>query len=378
MSKIKLRLLFGGKSGEHEVSKQTAVSVMKAIDQNKYDVYPVYIGKDGKWHSLPKLKGEPEQILQLAEDASTGKAGEQVDSPSSPLPALFAEHGNSVSHDSADNGKDQKIEVVFPLLHGPNGEDGTVQGLLELADLPYVGAGVAASAVGMDKVMMKKIFAYHGLPQVDFVHYTRNLWKESPEDILDEIEKKIGYPCFVKPVNLGSSVGISKSRNRDELREAIALALEFDKKVIVEAFADAREIEVSVLGNDDPIVSVAGEIVPSSEFYDYRAKYQDENTSLIIPADIDEKTYDTIKEMALDAFRAIDGSGLSRVDFFVTRKDGRVLINEINTMPGFTPVSMYPLLWQHSGISYQELIDRLIELALERHREKQQNRVTMD
>ncbi len=375
MSKIKLRLLFGGKSGEHEVSKQTAVSVMKAIDQNKYDVFPVYIGKDGKWHSLPRLAGEPEQILQLTKDVSKNRKKQD---DSSPLPALFAEHGNSVSNGTGGSGDEPDIEVVFPLLHGPNGEDGTVQGLLELADLPYVGAGVATSAVGMDKVMMKKVFAYHGLPQVDFVHYTRKLWRESPEEILDEVEHKIGFPCFVKPVNLGSSVGISKSRNRDELQVAISLALEFDKKVIVEAFADAREIEVSVLGNDDPIVSVAGEIVPKSEFYDYRAKYHDENTSLIIPADIDKQTYATMKEMALQAYRAIDGSGLSRVDFFVTRGDGRVLINEINTMPGFTPVSMYPLLWQHSGISYQELIDRLIELALERHREKQQNRVTMD
>lgn len=354
--KIILRLLYGGKSAEHEVSLQTALSVINALDKDKYDVLPVYISPQGEWICGPRLT----TFVEREDDLIFSNEREDDRNKTSLLLPNISEN-----------------EIVFPLLHGPNGEDGTVQGLLELLNVPYVGNGVASSAVGMDKVFMKQIFAQHDLAQPRFCFYVKKDWQSQPNLIYETIEKKLGFPCFVKPANLGSSVGINKCRNRGELHHAFEVAFRFDHKVIVEEGIDGREIEVGLLGNDDPSCSVAGEIVPNEDFYDYHAKYKDGSTSLIIPADISKEVYERMKSMAIKAFKAIDGSGLVRADFFVTNS-GHVLINEINTMPGFTPFSMFPLLWKHSGVEYPQLIERLIRLGMERYEEKQQIRHTMD
>jgi D-alanine-D-alanine ligase len=367
--KIRVGLIYGGKSGEHDVSLQTALAVMKAFDFTKYDIFPFYITRQGEWRSGPQLEGPAENIEQLA--FRDTNAGNGIFALQPIFKAQSREHDRS-------SGSASRLDVVFPLLHGTYGEDGTIQGLLELADIAYVGAGVLASAVGMDKIMMKKVFAQEGLPQCVFRHFTRHQWETNNAYYLKEVETAIGYPCFVKPANLGSSVGISKANNREELIAAIDLAFQFDRKIIVEENIDAREIEVSVLGNDDPIASVPGEIVSSNEFYDYKAKYIDGKSVMAIPAPIPANTAEEIRSMAIRAFQAIDGSGLSRVDFFLARKDGKIYINEINTMPGFTPFSMYPLLWKESGKSYTELLDDLIRLALERHAAKQSIKYSFD
>ncbi len=359
--KVRVGLVYGGKSGEHDVSLQTALSVIQAFDYSKYEVVPIYITAQGEWRSGPQLTApvDKKELLTWNDKADAD--------PHAAIVPLF----NSAAKRDGHSDDRQTIDVVFPLLHGTYGEDGTIQGMLEMAGIPYVGSGVLASAVGMDKVMMKKIFAQEGLPQCIFRYFTRRQWEKDSAFFLMEIEITLGYPCFVKPANLGSSVGISKARNRGELIQAIETAFRYDRKVIVEEFIEAREIEVSVLGNDEPRVSVPGEIVSSNEFYDYKAKYIDGKSTMIIPADIPAETAQQIQEMALRAFLAIDGAGLSRVDFFLRRSDGAVLINEINTMPGFTPFSMYPLLWRESGVTYPQLLDELITLAIQRHEEKQ-------
>lgn len=357
--KTKIGLLYGGKSAEHKVSLQTALAVIKALDLEKFEIHPIYINTAGRWIKGPELTGPVENVKALEFSSSDSL------SPTSLAPAVF-------------QGAEQErasLDVIFPLLHGPNGEDGTVQGLLELLNLPYVGNGVLASAAGMDKVLMKNIFAQAGLAQVNYVAFIKREWEKAKEAAYDKIEAELGYPCFVKPANLGSSVGISKCRNREELEAAFEEAFQFDRKVIIEEGVTAREIEVGVLGNDEPECSVAGEIVPKKDFYDYTAKYEDGNTALIIPADITEEEYQEINEMAIRAFKALDCSGLVRADFFLTA-DGKVLINEVNTMPGFTPFSMFPLLWKHSGVEYPQLIERLVGLAKERHDEKQQIKYT--
>jgi D-alanine-D-alanine ligase len=364
--KIRIGILYGGKSGEHLVSIQTALSVINAFDFNKYDIVPFYISQQGQWRtgSLISAPIEREQLQTLGvSDTFTSTADSALQSinnlSSTAIAPLF--------------GQDQgQIDLVIPLLHGTNGEDGTIQGLLEIANIPYVGAGVLASAVGMDKVMMKYIFAQVGLPQCVYRHFTKSEWHKDQAEHMMEIEVTLGYPCFVKPANLGSSVGISKANNQAELIAAVTEAFRYDRKVIVEEFIDAREIEVGILGNDNPKASVCGEVVSSSDFYDYNAKYVDGKSAMVIPADIPNPTSDLIRNMAVRAFQAIDGTGLSRVDFFLQKSDGSILINEINTMPGFTPFSMYPLLWQESGKSYSELLDELIRLALERHATKQE------
>lgn len=343
-----LRLLYGGKSAEHDVSLRTALSVIQALNFEKFDVYPVFISKEGKWHPGPKLTEKASTVEELIFTS---------DERESFIPAELVA---SISKD----------EVVFPLLHGPNGEDGTVQGFLELLNVAYVGNGVAASAVGMDKVLMKQIFAQNGLKQPNYLFYTKNDWEKEKQSICKQIEHQLGYPCFVKPANLGSSVGISKCTSQDELVPAIELAFQYDRKIIIEEGIKGREIEIAVLGNDEVQCSVAGEIVPKADFYDYEAKYEDDSTDLIIPAQISNEVYEKMKQMAIQAFRAVDGSGLVRADFFVT-EDDEVYINEINMMPGFTPVSMYPLLWKQSGLEYSALIEKLIELALQRYEEKQ-------
>ncbi|KWW51311.1 D-alanine--D-alanine ligase, partial [Bacillus cereus] len=274
------------------------------------------------------------------------------------------------------NAEENAIDVIFPLLHGPNGEDGTVQGLLELMNIPYVGNGVLASAAGMDKVVMKNIFAEAGLKQAKYASFIRSGWEKDRETAYEKVEEVLGYPCFVKPANLGSSVGINKCKNREELENAFEEAFQFDRKIIVEENIIGREVEVGVLGNDEPKCSVVGEIVPKKDFYDYKSKYIDGDTALIIPAEMTEEESNVIKRDAIVAFQSLDGAGLTRADFFLT-KDGEVYINEVNTMPGFTPFSMFPLLWQHTGLPYPELIEELIRLAMERHEEKQKIKYTI-
>lgn len=341
--KLRVVVLFGGRSGEYEVSLQSGAAVFSALDRQKYEVIPVGITRDGKW-----LEGiEP---LKMIENDNTGAGAVLLGDP-----LTFVKTG---------------VDVVFPVMHGTFGEDGTLQGLLEMCGLPYVGPGVLSSAVGMDKVLMKTVFAQTGIPQVRFQHCLRRDWEQNRDAILTEVEKNFTFPCFVKPANLGSSVGISKANNRQELEEAFELAIKYDRKIIIEEFMDGREIEVGVLGNDDPIVSVAGEIIPLKDFYDYESKYLDGNARLIAPAQLSPVTFKTLQELAIQAFKSIDCSGMARVDFFLARNNDEVLVNEINTIPGFTRFSMYPRLWELSGIGFQELLDRLIMLAIERHQEK--------
>ncbi|MBB2479839.1 D-alanine--D-alanine ligase [Bacillus sp. APMAM] len=354
--KTKLCLLYGGKSAEHQVSLQTAKAVIQALSLEKFEIHPIYITTDGQWVKGPILTQAVESVQAL----QFTKGDEIV--PNAMMSALTPNENTG-------------YDVVFPLLHGPNGEDGTVQGMLELLNLPYVGNGVLASAAGMDKVIMKNIFAQAGLPQVKYVWSLRSTWEADPHSAYRYVEEELGYPCFVKPANLGSSVGISKCTNREELEAAYKEAFQFDRKIIIEEGIIAREIEIGVLGNDHPECSVAGEILPKTAFYDYKAKYEDGDTALIIPAEISETVYAKMSDIAKMAFKALDCSGLVRADFFVS-DEGKVLINEVNTMPGFTPVSMFPLLWKHSGVEYPELIERLIQLALERYEEKQKIKYT--
>ncbi|OCT16051.1 D-alanine--D-alanine ligase A [Paenibacillus pectinilyticus] len=374
--KIRIGLIYGGKSGEHDVSLQTALAVMKAVDFTKYEITPFYISKKGEWRSGAPLLGpaESREVLTFSTGADAGAPA------SNALAPIFGgiQTKGDVAISTASGAEDVGLDVVFPLLHGTFGEDGTIQGLLEMANIPYVGAGVLASAVGMDKVMMKKVFAQEGLPQCIFRHFTRTEWEKNRAYHLMELETAVGYPCFVKPANLGSSVGISKARNQEELIAAVAFAFQYDRKVIVEENIDAREIEVAVLGNDEPIASVVGEIVSSNEFYDYKAKYLDGKSAMVIPAEISQEISDEVRQLATRAFLAVDGSGLSRVDFFLGKTDQKIYINEINTMPGFTPFSMYPLLWQETGKPYKELLDDLIRLALERHAAKQNIQYSFD
>ncbi len=359
--KVKLGLLYGGKSAEHKVSLQTALAVNKAIDHEKYDIHPIYISEQGEWVRGNQLTGPVQEVQKLEL-----KDGGNTISPVALNNEIFPAHGDR---------SDQTIDVIFPLLHGPNGEDGTVQGLLELMNIPYVGNGVLASAAGMDKVVMKNIFAQAGLDQVKYVSFIRSEWEAEQTKAYEKIEEALGYPCFVKPANLGSSVGINKCTDRASLEKAFEEAFIFDRKVIVEEGIIAREVEIAVLGNDHPECSVAGEIVPKKEFYDYKAKYEDGDTAMIIPAEVTGEQYEVMKDMAVRAFKALDCAGLVRADFFLT-KEGRVVINEVNTMPGFTPFSMFPLLWQHTGVSYPELIEKLVNLAIERHNEKQKIKYT--
>jgi D-alanine-D-alanine ligase len=350
-------LVYGGKSAEHNVSLQTALAVTKALDTEKFDIHPIYITEKGEWVRGPQLT-EPVSNVKMLQFEQTGQTFS---------PALL----NRDMFPGEADVKEDSIDVVFPLLHGPNGEDGTIQGMLELLNVPYVGNGVLASSAGMDKVVMKHLFAQAGLDQAKYVSFVKKTWSHSKEESYDQVEAELGYPCFVKPANLGSSVGISKCRNREELDQAFELAFQYDRKIVVEEGVIGREIELGVLGNDEPVCSVAGEIAPKKDFYDYKAKYEDGDTDLIIPASLTEDEYETMRSMAVKAFQAIDGSGLVRADFFLTN-EGRVLINEVNTMPGFTPFSMFPLLWKQSGVEYAELIEKLVALAIERHEEKQQ------
>ena len=367
--KLRVGIIFGGRSGEHEVSYCSATSIINAIDKNKYTVIPIGITKQGKWIS-PQ---ETARALQSGKIEGKSSVVLLSDPSSKALIYIDSNQGLNKSPDL------EKLDVIFPVLHGPYGEDGTVQGLLELANIPYVGAGVAASAISMDKDLMKIIFQQKGLPILKWLTLKRKEWQVDRVETLSLIQKNFEYPLFVKPTNLGSSVGITKVHKKEELEKAIDLASSYDRKILIEqGLEEAREIECSVLGNDEPRASVVGEVKPAGEFYDYDSKYIDEGTQLIVPADLPDKVSQEIQQIALRAFRAVDAAGMARVDFFVTKKENKIYLSEINTIPGFTSVSMYPRLWQATGISYPELIDRLIQLALERHQDKNQNKISYD
>ncbi len=361
--KIRVGVVFGGRSGEHEVSLRSAESIINALDKKKYDIVPIGITQAGRWLTAgTATKLLPAEIVS-AGDIGLAMLGDPTRSPIIPT-----------DRDASAIGP---IDVLFPVLHGTFGEDGTIQGLFDMANIPYVGCGVLASALGMDKVAMKHAFRQVGLPIVDFQWFTRRAWEENPRRILAGLVRDIGFPAFVKPANLGSSVGISKAVNRKELTAAIDLAARYDRKIIVEKGVEAREIEVAILGNDDPIASPPGEILPGADFYDYADKYLNSASRTEIPAKLPAKTVKLIQKMAIAAFRAIDGSGLSRVDFFVEKATGAVLVNEINTMPGFTSISMYPKMWEAGGLPYRELLDRLIDLAFDRFRERSRSKTTV-
>jgi len=373
VKKIRVGIIFGGKSGEHEISLASAQSVARAINKDKYEVVLIGITKQGKWlaggNALKQLAAiSPTPLLKPIEETHNGDSQTLNSVELVPTESRQMASGSPLS----------TIDVAFPLVHGPFGEDGTLQGLLELADVAYVGAGVAASAVGMDKALMKAIFRAHDIPQTEWRVFLRRDWEANPAEILASIEATFGYPCFVKPANLGSSVGITKAHHRDELAHALTLAAQYDRKLIVErAAVNAREIECSVLGNDDPIASLPGEVIPRREFYDYTAKYATEaGTDLVVPADLSPAMTRAVQAMAIRAFQAIDACGMARVDFFLERETERLLVNEINTIPGFTSVSMYPRMWEQSGLAYADLIDRLIQLALERHADKHKSKIS--
>lgn len=399
MKKLRVGILFGGRSGEHEISLLSAASVLKAIDKDKYEVVPIGITKEGRWLTPARaerlLRGESHHA-EAGAGSDAGRhlrAGDPETTPGAAVlargeavivPPVPRSHG-LVPFESAAAGAMQPaepsidVDVIFPVLHGTFGEDGTIQGLLELADIPYVGAGVLGSAAGMDKDVMKKLFAAGGLPIVKHVTILRSRWEQDRKAATREIERRLKYPVFVKPANLGSSVGITKAHDGSELGPAIVTAAGYDRKIVIEQGVGgkkhkARELEVSVLGNDDPRASVVGEIVPAAEFYDYNAKYLDEGSELLIPARITRKQMQETQRMAIAAFQAVDCSGLARVDFLMDPKTGKIYLNEINTMPGFTSISMYPKLWAASGLGYAELIDRLIQLAVERQEDKKKNR----
>jgi D-alanine-D-alanine ligase len=385
--KLRVGILFGGRSGEHDVSLLSAASILKAIDRKKFDVVPIGITKEGRWlgagdaHSL--LEGDSSPVARRL------RAGDPEATPGAKLlhegmPTLFAPEPRNAgapakglaTRASGSGAEGQSLDVVFPVLHGTFGEDGTIQGLFELAGIAYVGSGVLGSAAGMDKDVMKRLFAQASLPIVRHVTVLRADWEKSPRKAIAQIERALNYPVFVKPANLGSSVGISKAHDRKELGPALDLAAQYDRKLVVEQGVGgkksrARELEVAVLGNDDPKASVVGEIIPGKEFYDYEAKYLSEGSVPVIPAKLTRAESKRIREMAVAAFRACDLSGLARVDFLM-EPDGkrRIFLNEVNTLPGFTQISMYPKLWEATGIGYSDLITRLIELGLERHAEK--------
>jgi D-alanine-D-alanine ligase len=392
MEKIRVGILFGGRSGEHEVSLLSAASVLNAIDKDKYEVVPIGITKDGRWltseHAENLLTGklvlEPRHLRAGDPDTTSPAAvlarGEAVVVPPEPVHRHTGLVPFQTDAGLMRRASDRAInvDVIFPVLHGTFGEDGTIQGLLELADIPYVGAGVLGSAAGMDKDIMKSLFIAVGIPIVKHVTILRGAWQKDPKKVQKLVESKLVYPVFVKPANLGSSVGISKAHNRKELGPAIEEAARFDRKIVIEQGVGgkkdkAREIECSVLGNDEPKASVPGEIVPGKEFYDYTAKYVDEGSQLIIPAKLTKAETKKVQELAVAAFQAVDCSGLARVDFLMDPKTRKIFLNEINTMPGFTAISMYPKLWAASGLAYADLIDRLIQLGIERHEDKKKN-----
>jgi D-alanine-D-alanine ligase len=367
MKKLRVGVIYGGRSGEHEVSLASAAAVFQNLDPARYEAIAIRIEKDGRW-TLPP---EPPKVMKAA-DVIKGALPAPDHAPEA-HPIAYPGVNTLITGSTGIT-----LDVMFPVLHGPYGEDGTVQGLLELANVPYVGAGVLASAVGMDKAAMKLVFAAKGLPLCDYEVVLKRDWQRDERAILQTVVTRLGFPVFVKPANLGSSVGISKAKHVAELRTAIDLAAQFDRKIVIEAAVpQAREIEVAVLGNDDPEASVPGEIIPSGEFYDYEAKYVSDNSRTVIPAQIDAARAAEVRALAIAAFKAIDGAGMARVDFLLAGDSQVLYLNEVNTIPGFTTISMYSKMWDASGLPYAQLLDRLIALALERHAEKQQLRTSM-
>ena len=359
MKRRNVLVLFGGRSAEHEVSIESATSVINALEERKYSVIPVAISKTGKWLS-------PARSARLL-----GRVNKKLDAPKRELVGS----GPRAALIPVDPNRPGRVDVVFPVLHGPFGEDGTVQGLLELADVPYVGSGVTGSAVGMDKDLLKRIFRDAGLPVVRFVSVPRSTWRKSRRAVMKDIQSHFRYPVFVKPACLGSSVGISKVKTPRQLGTAVDRAARFDTKILVEQGIDARELECSVLGNEDPEASCVGEVIPGGEFYDYNEKYIRDTTTLVIPAEIRPKVSEDVRRLSVAAFKAADCAGLARVDFLMQRRPGKLYVSELNTMPGFTTISMYPKLWEHSGLPYHKLLDRLIRLAVERHKARAHLRV---
>lgn len=384
MKRLRVGVLYGGRSSEHEISLASAASVLANLDRTRYEPVSVRIEKDGRWvlaDRPPSATSAADVIEQMRTESLRGRTGRSVFMPPRPgddTLVIVDRRSTGAEAEVAATLTGLHLDVVFPVLHGPFGEDGTIQGLLELANLPYVGCGVLASAVGMDKTVMKTLFRARGLTVPDWVVVTEHAWRSTREAVVASIRQTLPDVLFVKPANLGSSVGISKVTRQDALEPAIELALGFDRKVVVEAgVTDAREIECAVLGNDSPEASVPGEIVPSREFYDYEAKYLDTGSRTEIPASLTDTERETIRRQACEAFRAIDGEGLARVDFLLSRATGTIFVNEINTMPGFTTISMFAKLWEASGVDYETLVDRLVALAIERHRTKQALRTSL-
>ena len=359
--RLKVGVLFGGRSGEHEVSLASAASVIRGLDPDKYEAVPIGITKDGHWLVGTGTQKTPADVL---------RSGKRVIMMADPTEAAL------IAMDRSSGA--QRLDVIFPVMHGTFGEDGTIQGLLELAGLPFVGAGVLGSAIGMDKDVAKRLCQAAKIPVVPWISVHRADWEKKPREIQKAIEDKFKYPIFVKPATLGSSVGMSKVHSAEEFAAALDLAAEFGMKILVEKSVTAREIEVSVLGNSDPKASIPGEIVPHREFYDYAAKYLEEGTRLLIPAELKPAQIKKIQALSIEAFRALELNGMARVDFFLEKKGGRIFLNEVNTIPGFTSISMYPKLWEASGVPFRELLDKLIGLAMELHREKARTKYAIE
>lgn len=387
MKRVRVGVVYGGRSSEHEVSLASAAAVIAHLDPARYETVPIHIGRDGRW----SLADAPPAPRPVAETIASARAARGAAPGADRRDALFLAQPAAAPLLTLRPGLEQAaggvradvalhaVDVIFPVVHGPYGEDGTLQGLLELANVPYVGAGVLGSAVAMDKAVAKTLFAAAGLPIVRHLVVPARRWDADAAAVLDDVAGRLAWPLFVKPANLGSSVGVSKAGTRPELRRAIGRAREFDRKIVVEeAVPDAREIECAVLGNEVPEVSVAGEILPAGEFYDYESKYVDDRSTYVIPADLPAEQARDVRALAGAAFRALDGAGLARVDLLVARGTGSLYLNEVNTIPGFTTISMYAKLWQASGLDYPRLLDRLVELALERHAEKQRLRTSLD
>jgi D-alanine-D-alanine ligase len=385
VKRLRVGVLYGGRSGEHEVSLASAAAIFANLDRTRYEPVAIRIDKEGRWAiaDRPPTAISAAEVIEQSrlEAARPVRGGREVHLVARPS----EETSLSIDRRTAD-ARDQghavvtglNLDAIFPILHGPYGEDGTIQGLLELANVPYVGAGVLASAVGMDKALMKLVFAASGLPVCPYRVVLRHQWERNRDGIARDLESALGFPMFVKPANLGSSVGISKAADPRSLAEAIDLAGSFDRKIVIEAAVPgAREIECAVLGNDDPVASVPGEVVPSREFYDYEAKYIDSGSEIFIPADLPSSTAAEIQRLSIAAFQAVDCAGMARVDFLMERKTGTIHVNELNTIPGFTTISMYSKLWAASGVEYGALLDRLLALALERHTEKLQLRTSI-
>ena len=387
MKRLRIGVIYGGRSSEHEVSLASASAIIANLSSERYEPIPIYVSKHGSWH----LERKPPETASAAALIKLSKAGQELTNSIRsnqelhflanptvpPLLTIQPETEKVVEGKKRAIIESLDLDIVFPILHGPHGEDGTLQGLLELANIPYVGAGVLASAVGMDKAMSKTLFVACGLPVVEYVTIRTAQWEEDRESTLEDLYNKLTPPFFVKPVNLGSSVGISKTTNRIELERGIDLAQQFDRKIIVEtAVTNTRELECAILGNDSPAASVVGEVLPVGEFYDYESKYVDDGSTLTIPASLRPEQSENIRKMALKAFRAIEAEGMARVDFLMDKDTEKIYINEVNTIPGFTTISMYAKLWKASGLNYSQLLDRLITLALERYAETQDRRTS--